>query len=453
MEGGSVERQQDYVLRTVEERGIRFVRLWFTDVLGQLKSVAITPQELETAFDEGMSFDGSAIDGFSRIQEADMLARPDPTTFAILPWADRDIGSARMFCDIQNPDGSPFEGDPRYVLRRNLERAAERGFTFYVGPEIEFFYFQRSTLPPDLLDEAGYFDLTPLDVARDYRRKTIIALEQMGIPVKYSHHEVAPSQHEIDLRYTDALTMADTVMTYRLTVKEMAMESGIHATFMPKPIEGVNGSAMHTHQSLFEGEQNAFFDAGDDLHLSKAGRGYIAGLLRHAREMTAVTNQWVNSYKRLVQAPPGRPGFEAPVYICWGRRNRSALVRVPMAKPGKDQSCRVEFRAPDPACNPYLAFSVMLAAGLKGIEESYELPPEAFDNIYEMTDSERRAAGIDTLPQSLEEALHEMEGSELMAEALGEHVFDWFLRNKWDEWNDYRTHVSPWELNRYFQLL
>jgi glutamine synthetase len=358
-----------------------------------------------------------------------------------------------MFCDIHNPDGTPFEGDPRHVLRRNLERAAERGFTFYVGPEIEWFYFQGSEPPPVLLDKGSYFDLTPLDVARDYRRKTVIALEQMGIPVKYSHHEVAPSQQEIDLRHTDALTMADTVMSFRLTVKEVAMESGIHATFMPKPMEGVNGSAMHTHQSLFEGEQNAFFDAGHELQLSKAARGYIAGQLRHAREITAITNQYVNSYKRLVEAPAGRPGYEAPVYICWGRRNRSALVRVPHAKPGKEQSWRVEYRAPDPACNPYLAFAVMLAAGLKGIEEDYELPTESFDNIYEMTPAERRAQGIDTLPQSLDEALHEMERSELMAEALGEHVFDWFLRNKWDEWDDYRSHVSPWELSRYFGLL
>jgi glutamine synthetase len=448
-----MERQQEYVLRTVEERGIRFIRLWFTDVLGQLKSFAITPQELETAVEEGLSFDGSAIDGYSRIQEADMVAHPDPTTFAILPHSPSSDGAARMFCDIRHPDGTPFEGDPRHVLRRNLDRATERGFTFYVGPEIEFFYFTNAEIPPTLLDTGSYFDLTPLDVARDHRRKTIIALEHLGIPVKYSHHEVAPSQHEIDLRYTDALTMADTVMTYRLMVKEVAMEAGIHATFMPKPMEGVNGSAMHTHQSLFEGEQNAFFDPGDELHLSKAARGYIAGLLRHAREITAITNQWVNSYKRLVQAPAGRPGYEAPVYICWGRRNRSALVRVPTAKPGKEQSCRVEFRSPDPAANPYLAFSVMLAAGLKGIEESYPLPSEAFDNIYKMTDAERTAAGIDTLPQSLDEALHEMESSELVATALGEHVFDWFLRNKRLEWDDYRTHVSPWELNRYFQTL
>ena len=329
-----MERQQEYVLRTVEERGIRFIWLWFTDILGQLKSFAITPQELETGFEEGISFDGSSIDGFSRIQEADMLARPEPTTFAILPGSAREAGTARMICDIHNPDGSPFEGDPRYVLRRNLQRAAERGFTYYVGPEIEFFYFQSGDLPPVVLDHGSYFDLTPNDVSRDYRRRTIMALEGMGIPVKYSHHEVAPSQHEIDLRYTDALSMADTVMTYRLVVKEIAVEQGLYATFMPKPIEGVNGSAMHTHQSLFEGEQNAFFDPGDELHLSKSARGFIAGLLRHARELTAVTNQWVNSYKRLIQAPPGRPGYEAPVYICWGRRNRSALVRVPMSKPG-----------------------------------------------------------------------------------------------------------------------
>lgn len=441
-----MDKQQEYVLRTVEERGIRFIRLWFTDVLGFLKSFATTPQELETAFAEGLGFDGSSIDGFSRIQEADMLAKPDPATFAILAWRPEEHGVARMFCDIHDTDGTPFEGDPRYVLKRNLARAAELGFSFYVGPEIEFFYFKSATEPIPL-DNGGYFDLTPHDVARDFRRKTILALEQMGIPVEYSHHEVAPSQHEIDLRYTDALTMAESVMTYRLTVKEVAMEHGYHATFMPKPISGVNGNGMHTHLSLFEGEQNAFYDADDEYGLSQVARGFIAGLLRHAPEITAVTNQWVNSYKRLI------PGYEAPVYVCWARRNQSALVRIPVFKPGKQGSCRVEFRSPDPACNPYLAFSVMLAAGLKGIEEGYELPREAAENIYEMTTAERQAAGIGVLPENLHDAIDTMERSELVAETLGEHVFEFFIRNKRAEWDAYRAEVTPFEVDRYLGLL
>ncbi len=442
----AIDRQEEYVLRTVEERGIRFIRLWFTDILGFLKSFAMTPEELEKAFTEGISFDGSSIDGFSRVQEADMIARPDPSTFAILPWRPEDNGVARMFCDIYTIDGEPFAGDPRYVLRRNLAKAAEMGFTFYVGPEVEFFYF-KSSQSPELLDNGGYFDLTPHDVARDFRRKTILALEQLGIPVVFSHHEVAPSQHEIDLRYTDALTMADAVITYRLAVKEVAMEHGYYATFMPKPIEGINGSGMHTHLSLFEGDQNAFFDASDEYQLSKIAKGFIAGLLKHAAEITAVTNQWVNSYKRLV------PGYEAPVYICWGRRNRSALVRIPVFKEGKEGSCRIEFRSPDPACNPYLAFAVMLAAGLEGIRNNYELPPEASDNIYEMSDAERRALGIETLPENLHEAILRMEQSELVAEALGEHVFEFFIKNKKEEWDAYKAQVTPYELKRYLPML
>jgi glutamine synthetase len=442
----SIDRQEEYVLRTVEERGIRFIRLWFTDVLGFLKSFAITPEELEKAFAEGISFDGSSIDGFSRIQEADMIARPDPSTFAILPWRPEENGVARIFCDIHTIDGEPFAGDPRYVLRRNLAKAAEMGFTFYVGPEIEFFYF-KSPQSPELLDNGGYFDLTPHDVARDFRRKTILALEQLGIPVVFSHHEVSPSQHEIDLRYTDALTMADAVMSYRLTVKEVAMEHGYYATFMPKPIEGINGSGMHTHLSLFDGDQNAFFEESDEYQLSKVAKGFIAGLLAHASEITAVTNQWVNSYKRLV------PGYEAPVYICWGRQNRSALVRIPVFKAGKEGSCRIEFRSPDPSCNPYLAFSVMLAAGLAGIQGNYDLPPEASDNIYEMSDGERRALGIETLPENLHEAILRMEQSELVAEALGEHVFEFFIRNKKQEWDSYKAQVTPYELKRYLPML
>jgi glutamine synthetase len=441
-----MDKQQEYVLRTVEERDIRFVRLWFTDVLGMLKSVAITSSEIESAFAEGIGFDGSAVDGFARVQESDMLAVPDASTFQVLPWRPEESGVARMFCDIRTPEGEPFAADPRQVLRRNLARAADMGFTFYVHPEMEFFLFAGPD-DPTPLDNGGYFDLTPLDVQSDFRRQAIQTLEAMGISVEYSHHEVAPSQHEIDLRYADALTMADNIMTYRLVVKETAMHRGVYATFMPKPLAEHWGSAMHTHVSLFEGDTNAFYDESDSYHLSKTARQFTAGLLRHAREITAVTCQWVNSYKRLV------PGFEAPVFVSWGRHNRSSLVRVPMYKPEKHASARIEYRAPDPACNPYLAFSVILAAGLRGIEEGYELPPEAEDNIYEMTAAERRAAGIGSLPRNLDEALALMEDSELLAETLGEHVFEYFLRNKRVEWDEYRSQVTPYELSKYLPML
>jgi glutamine synthetase len=422
------------------------VRLWFTDVLGFLKSFAITPAELETALEEGMTFDGSAIEGYSRVQESDMVALPDANTFEIVPWSDGDAPSARIFCDIQRLSGDPFEGDPRYVLKRNLERAREKGFTFYAGPEVEFFYF-HSADRPEPLDRAGFFDLTQQDMVSSLRRQTIVMLEAMGIPVEYSFHEQGPSQHEIDLRYTDALTMADNVMTFRLVVKEVATDHGVYATFMPKPISGDFGSGMHTHFSLFEGDVNAFHDPGDEYGLSKVGKCFIAGLLRHAPEITAVTNQWVNSYKRL------NIRYEAPTYVCWARNNRSALVRVPVPKRGKEDSTRIEFRSPDPACNPYLAFSVILAAGLRGIEEGYELPPEAANNIFETTPEERVAEGIVSLPQSLGEAIDVMEGSELVAEALGEHVFDYFIRNKRAEWSDYRAEVTPFELDRYLGTL
>jgi len=437
--------ERDYVLRTVEERRVRLVRLWFTDVIGQIKSVAISPVELETAFDEGVQFDGSAIDGFSRIQESDVLARPDPGTFELLPWGQEDETSARMFCDITNLDGSPFEGDPRQVLRRNLDRARERGFTFYVAPEMEFFYFGDGdgSKPPVPLDTGSYFDLTTADVASDLRKRTIHTLEAMGIPVEYSFHEDSPSQHEIDLRYTDALSMADNVMTFRLVVRETALERGAYATFMPKPLAGVQGSGMHTHMSLFEGDTNAFADNSDPYRLSKIGRGFMAGLLHHADEITAVTNQLVNSYKRLI------PGTEAPAHVSWARNNRSALVRVPVTKSGKDTSVRLEFRSPDPACNPYLAFSVILAAGLKGLDEGYELPEETTTNVFALTPAERAAEGLRELPQSLAEALDRMEQSELVAEALGEHIFGWFIRNKRSEWADYKTQVTPFELERY----
>jgi glutamine synthetase len=449
-----MQSQREYVLRTVEERGIRFVQLWFTDVLGTPKSFAITPAELENALDEGMTFDGSAIDGFSRVQESDVLAKPDPKTFQILPLrTGRQAGDhsevARVFCDIVNLDGSPFEGCPRHVLRRALERARGRGFSFYAAPEIEYFYFADAspTGTPQPLDAGSYFELTVADLASDLRQRTVLTLEDMGIPVEYAQHEDAPSQHEIDLRYTDALTMADTVMTVRLVVKEIAQESGVHASFMPKPLSGVQGSGMHTHFSLFEGDKNAFSDAGDPHGLSEIARQFIAGLLRHAHEITAVTNQWVNSYKRLVA------GYEAPVHVSWAYNNRSALVRVPIAKKGRLESTRVEFRSPDPACNPYLAFAVVLAAGLRGVEERYELPAEASSNLFSLTPEELASEDISPLPTSLHDALVEMEGSELVAEALGEHVFEWFLRNKRAEWEAYTREVTPFEIARYLPRL
>jgi glutamine synthetase len=440
------DRQKAYVLRTVEERDVRLIRLWFTDVLGFLKSFAIPAEELEAAFDEGVGFDGSAIEGFVRVQEADMIARPDPTTFQIVPWRTEALGEARMFCDIHNPDGTPFEGDPRGVLKRNLRRAQEMGMTFHCGPEIEFFLFHSSDAP-EPLDRGTYFDLTPHDEGSEFRRRAISYLERMGISVHSSHHEVAASQHEIDLRFADALTMADNIMTFRLALKEVAQESGCYATFMPKPIRGQFGSGMHSHLSLFEGDRNAFFDGADEYHLSAVAKSFIGGLLAHAPEITAVTNQWVNSYKRLI------PGYEAPVFVCWGRRNRGALIRVPMTKPHKEQATRIEYRAPDPACNPYLFLAVVLAAGLRGIEKSYELPAESLDDIYSMSPEERRALGIGAVPDTLENALHLMEDSELVAEALGEHVFEWFLRNKREEWEEYRAEVTPFEVERYLPLL
>ena len=444
-----MERPQDYVLRTVEERGIRFIQLWFTDVLGIPKSFNITPAELENALEEGMTFDGSAIDGFSRVQESDVLARPDPKTFQILPLTAETAPVARVFCDIMNLDGTPFEGCPRNVLRRTLERARELGYSFYAAPELEYFYFKSGdpSSPPKPIDDGSYFELTVADLASDLRKKTVLTLEDMGIPVEYSQHEDGPGQHEIDLRYTDALTMADTVMTVRMIVKEVAQEHGVHASFMPKPLAGVQGSGMHTHFSLFEGDVNAFHGPGDDFNLSKTAQGFIAGLLRHAPEITAITNQWVNSYKRLVA------GYEAPIHISWARNNRSALVRVPVPKKNRADSARIEYRSPDPACNPYLTFAVVLAAGLQGIEKEYELPPEAAANLYELTPAELAAEGIRSIPGSLSDALGEMERSELVADVLGEHVFEWFLRNKRAEWADYKTQVTQFELDRYLARL
>ncbi len=436
----------EYVKKCCADEDVKFIRLWFTDVLGFLKGFTITVEELDTALTEGMGFDGSSIEGFARIEESDMIAKPDPETFVIVPWKKGGRTIARMFCDILTPDGNHYEGDPRWALRRNLKRAADLGFTFYVGPELEYFYFKDSESTV-ILDKGGYFDLTPHDVGSDMRKESIIALQKMGIRVEYSHHEVAPSQHEIDLRYTDALTMADNTMTYRLVVKEVAMANGCYATFMPKPIKGENGSGMHVHQSLFREDKNAFFDPDNDYHLSVTGQRFLAGLLKHAREITAVTNQWVNSYKRLV------PGYEAPAYVSWGCRNRSALVRVPEYKPGRENATRLEFRSPDPACNPYLAFSVMLAAGLKGIEKEYEAPDPVELDVYHLSEEKLRELKIGTLPGNLFEAIQEVEKSEVVREALGDHIFEKFVANKRIEWNNYRVHVSNFEIDKYLSVL
>jgi len=442
------KKDNEYVLRMAKDHDVKFIRLWFTDVLGMLKSFAITVDELEGALTEGMGFDGSSIEGFARIDESDMVAMPDPTTFTLLPWRPKEHRAvAKMFCDIIEPDGSPYKGDPRYALRQALKRAQEKGYTYYVGPELEYFYFKSSEGKPEILDKGGYFDLTPLDVAHDWRRETVLTLEDMGIGIEYSHHEVAPSQHEIDMRNTDALTMADSVMTYRLVVKEVAMQHDVYATFMPKPIFGQNGSGMHTHMSLFKGDSNAFFNAKDEFHLSTLGKQFIAGVLKHIQECTLVCNQWVNSYKRLV------PGYEAPVYLSWARRNRSDLIRVPMYKPGKEKATRIEVRSPDPACNPYLTFAVLLTAGLEGIEKGYECPPPVEENIYELTAEERKARGIESLPEDLGHAIEVCESSALVRKALGDHIFEKLIENKKIEWQQYRAQVHGYELDRYLSIL
>lgn len=438
---------QEYVLKTAREHDVKFVWLWFTDILGFLKSFSIGIDELEDTLHEGMGFDGSSIQGFARIDESDMVAMPDPDTFQLVPWIPKEhTAVARMFCDIITPGGEPFEGDPRLVLKKNLEQAAKLGYTYYVGPELEYFYFKDSK-GCECLDEGGYFDMTPPDAAHDLRRETVLTLEAMGIGVDKSHHEVATSQHEIDMRYTDALTMADNVMTYRMVVKEIALRHGVYATFMPKPVFGINGSGMHVHQSLFQGNTNAFFDPRGRYYLSKTGLSFLAGLLKYAPEITAVTNQWVNSYKRLV------PGWEAPVYLSWATRNRSDLIRVPEYKPGKEEATRFELRSPDPACNPYLCFSVMLAAGLAGIEEGLEPPEPVEANVYHMSAEEREKRGIGTLPASLLEAIQLTERSELVRKALGDHVFEAFIQNKKIEWDRYRIHVTDYELDRYLPIL
>jgi len=430
-----------------QERDIRFIRLWFTDILGQLKSFSIGRDELDDAFEGGMGFDGSSITGFNAIEESDMIAMPDAATFAVLPWRPEEQGVGRMFCDVLTPERTPYEGDPRHVLRRALERATEMGFdTFNVGPELEYFLFKDKD-GTEVLDEGGYFDLTTLDAGSDVRRETVLALEQLGIHVEYSHHEVGPSQHEVDMRYAGALKMADDCMTYRITVKEYAMKNGWHATFMPKPLFGENGSGMHTHMSLFAGGRNAFFDASDPYFLSETAKAFIAGQLRHAREMSAIFAQWVNSYKRLV------PGYEAPVYVAWSRRNRSALVRVPLYHPGKEQATRMELRCPDPACNPYLTFAVLLHAGLEGIEKGYELPEPMEKNLYHLAADERRRLGIAQLPETLGEAIELAADSELVLRTLGEHMFNRFVEIKRQEWEDYRVQVTQWELDRYLPVL
>ena len=434
------------VLRIVNKERISFIKFWFVDILGQLKSFTISPRELPNALDEGMGFDGSSIEGFARIFESDLIAKPNPETFCILPWRPQEEKVARMFCDILNPDGTPYVGDTRYILKKNIEEAKKLGLSFKVGPEIEYFYF-KSDKSPEIIDEGGYFDYVPLDEAQDLRRDTVLLLEKMGIKVEYSHHEVAPSQHEIDLRYSEALAMADNVMTYKVVVKQVAYSKGIYATFMPKPLFGENGSGMHVHQSLFKGNRNAFFDIKDKYHLSSLAKHYIAGILKHVPEICSITNQWVNSYKRLV------PGYEAPVYISWARRNRSALVRVPMYKPGKEEATRIELRFPDPACNPYLAFSVMLAAGLEGVRKKYPLSAPIEKDIFHMTDDERKSEEINSLPGSLIEAIKLASGSELLKKAMGSHIFEKFLENKKIEWDMYRTRITGYEIEKYLPIL
>ncbi|MFH1406512.1 MAG: glutamine synthetase family protein [Candidatus Omnitrophota bacterium] len=439
-------RTKQDVLKIVRDKRIKFIKIWFVDILGQLKSFAITDRELEGAFSEGMGFDGSSIEGFARIYESDLVAIPDPATFHILPWGGEEGGIARMFCDILTPEGKPYEGDTRYILKKNLLEAKKLGYTYYLGPELEYFYFKNDK-NPEILDKGGYFDYIPLDEAHDLRRDTILSLEKMNIKVEYSHHEVSPSQHEIDLNYADALTMADNVITHKVTVKQIAQAGGVYASFMPKPIFGMNGSGMHTHQSLFKGSKNAFFDKADKHHLSGTARYFMAGLLKHIAETTLIMNQWVNSYKRLV------PGYEAPVYISWARRNRSTLIRVPMYKPGKEKATRIELRSPDPACNPYLAFSLMLAAGLEGMKKRYRLSVPMEKDIYGMSEEERAREGIESLPGSLIEALNLFEKSDLAKRTLGEHVFNKLIENKKIEWDRYRTQVTSYEVEKYLPIL
>jgi len=443
------ENSKEYVMQTAREHGVKFVRLWFTDMLGFLKSFAITVEELEDALEVGKSFDGSSIEGFSRVDESDMVAMPDPETFSILPGRSAKEGeaAARMFCDIYWPDGKPYDSDPRQVLKRNLKHARDMGYTYYVGAELEYFYFKNNLPDPEVLDQGGYFDLTPLDVASDLRRDTVLTLESMGIPVESSHHEIAPSQQEIDLRYEDALSMADNTMTYRLVVKEVALRNGVYATFMPKPLADHDGSGMHVHQSLFQGDTNLFYNSKDPNRLSELAKAFIAGLLCHSQEIVAVTNQWVNSYKRFVA------GYDSPVHITWAVRNRASLVRVPPFNPHREQAVRCEFRLPDPACNPYLALSVMLAAGLEGIEKGYELSEPVEEDLAALSREELTRRGIERLPENLLDALRKMESSRLVRNCLGEDLFEKLIQNKKIEWQRYHCHVSGYEMKRYLPLL
>ncbi len=439
-------KTKEDVLKLVKEKDVKFIRFWFTDLLGQVKSFSVTESEFKGGLENGMGFDGSSITGYQDIEESDMIAMPDPSTFQILPWRPKEKAVARVICDILNPDKTPYEGDPRYVLKRALKRAKKMGYDhFYIGPELEFFYFKSDT-GTEVLDKGGYFDLTSLDVASDLRRETVLALEEMGIHVEYSHHEVAPSQHEVDMRYTDALKMADDVITYKVVVKEIANKFGVYATFMPKPIFGENGSGMHTHQSLFKGNKNTFHDAKSKDFLSETAHRYIAGLLKHSREICSIFAQTTNSYKRLV------PGYEAPVYIAWSRRNRSALIRVPLYHPGQEKATRCEFRASDPVCNPYLTFAAMLQAGLDGIEKKYKVPAPMEKNLYHLTDDERKEKGIETLPESLGHAISITEDSELVKKTLGKHIFKRFMELKKKEWDEYRIQVSQYELDKYLPV-
>ncbi len=435
------------VLERVKKEGVTTIWIWFVDILGHLKSFAITPSELEGAFKDGMGFDGSSISGFNAIEESDLVAKPDPSTFRLIPWNDHGEKACFMFADILNPDKTPYQRDPRYILKRTVEKARQQGFTMYVGPELEYFYFRSDQLPPEVLDHGGYFSGPPVDYGHTLRYQTIEALEKLDIPVEYHHHEVGPSQHEIDLRFDEVTRMADKCIIYRWVVKEVARRNGVYATFMPKPLEGENGSGMHTHQSLFKDGKNAFFDENDPDYLSQIARSYLAGILKYAEQICVFLSQHVNSYKRLV------PGYEAPVYIAWSRRNRSALVRVPEYHPGKEAATRIELRSPDPACNPYLAFAMMLAAGLKGIEEGLEVEPPIHENLYELTELQRIERGIKNLPSNLNEALHHAKNSELVKEVLGEEAFLNFLDLKYREWDKYRTQVTRWELEHDFSVL
>ncbi len=436
----------DEALKLLDDKGVKYIRLWFTDVLGVLRGMTITRGEIEDVFSNGQGFDGSSIEGFVRIEESDLMAHPDLSTFTLFPWAINGERIASVFCDIKTPHGEPYEGDPRYVLRRIIERIKSEGYTPYLGPEMEYFYF-KSSKKPEIMDRGGYFEFSTVEETTHLRKGAIAALEEIGIPVECSHHEVAPSQHEIDLKYQEALRMADFAMLYRFVVKEKALSAGYYATFMPKPIFGVNGSGMHIHQSLFKGDRNAFHDPKEKYHISELARHYVAGILTHIRELCLVTNQWVNSYKRLV------PGYEAPCYISWGRRNRSSLIRVPMYQLGKEQATRVEIRSPDPACNPYLAFAVMLAAGMEGIKNRYPLPDPVEENIFEMDERQRRRKRIKILPSSLSEALQEFKKSNLMKEILGEHIFTTLIKNKTVEWDRFSTAVTDYEINNYLPTL